>query len=157
MVEADWPEVCRIYLEGLATGLASYETNAPEWERWNSSHSQTARLVARRGGAVVGWAALTPVSSRCVYAGVAEVSVYVAEAARGTGVGRALMAALVQATEQAGIWTLQAGVFPENQGSIALCASAGFRVVGIRERLAKREGQWRDVALLERRSQVVGL
>ena len=156
LTPADWDAVRRIYLEGIATGDATFETDAPGWEIWDGAHRQDARLLARRAGRVVGWAALTRVSGRCVYGGVAEVSVYVAEIARGEGVGRALLEALIAASEQAGVWTLQAGIFPENAASIALHERCGFRVVGRRERLGRLGPTWRDVILLERRSPRVG-
>jgi phosphinothricin acetyltransferase len=152
----DWRAVRGIYLEGIATGHATFETDAPSWDIWDGAHRQDARLVARRAGCVVGWAALTRVSGRCVYAGVAEVSVYVAESARGEGVGRSLLEALIAASEAAGVWTLQAGIFPENAASIALHERCGFRVVGRRERLGRLASRWRDVMLLERRSPRVG-
>lgn len=156
LAPADWPAVRAIYLEGIATGNATFELSAPEWEKWDAGHLANARLVARADGAVLGWAALSPVSSRCVYAGVAEVSVYVAERARGRGVGRELLERLVADSEAAGIWTLQAGIFPENEASVHLHSSAGFRIVGTRERLGRMHGCWRDVVLMERRSAVVG-
>ena len=156
LTPADWPSVRAIYLEGIASGHATFETDAPPWEVWDGAHRQDARLVARRGERVVGWAALTRVSGRCVYAGVAEVSVYVAAKARGDGVGRALLEALIAASEDAGVWTLQAGIFPENAASIALHERCGFRVVGRRERLGRLDGRWRDVMFLERRSPRVG-
>ena len=147
----DWDAVCAIYQQGIATGNATFETQVPTWERWDAGHLQTCRLVARSGGQVVGWAALSPVSSRPVYAGVTEVSIHIAETAQGQGVGRALLSALVEASEQEGIWTLQAGIFPENEASVALHKSCGFRVVGRRERLGQMGGVWRDVLLMERR------
>ncbi len=153
---ADWPRVADIYQQGLDTGHASFETEVPPWETWDSSHLPAGRLVARKGSQVVGWAALSPVSSRCVYGGVAEVSVYVAQGARGAGVGSRLLTALVAASEQAGLWTLQAGIFPENTASLRLHYSCGFRRVGTRERLGEHNGVWRDVHLLERRSALVG-
>ncbi|MGW8318494.1 MAG: N-acetyltransferase family protein [Candidatus Promineifilaceae bacterium] len=156
MQEADWPSVRAIYLNGIATRLATYETQVPDWRTWNAKHRPDCRLVARSDDQVLGWAALTPVSGRCVYAGVAEVSVYVASSAWGRGIGKALLQALVEASEEAGIWTLQAGIFPENEASIALHKSCGFRVVGMRERLGQLDGVWRDVMFLERRSQRVG-
>ena len=156
MTAADWPDVQRIYREGIATGLATFETDAPEWDDWDGSHLEECRLVARLDGEAAGWAALSPVSDRCVYGGVAEVSVYVSPAHAGKGVGNALMSALVAASEAAGLWTLQAGIFPENEASIALHRKHGFRRVGVRERLGRLDGEWRDVALLERRSAVVG-
>ena len=151
----DWPAVRSIYEEGIRGGDATFETDAPTWEEWDSAHLPEPRLVARAGGDVVGWAALSPVSRRRAYAGVAEVSVYVTAAARGRGVGRALLAALVTGAEDVRIWTMQAAVFPENAASIALHRRCGFRTVGVRERLGKRDGAWRDVVLLERRSPVV--
>ncbi len=152
----DWGRVADIYREGLATGDATFETEVPAPEAWDRSHLASCRLVASRAGLVVGWAALSPVSERCVYGGVAEVSVYVAAVARGQGVGRRLLEALVEASERAGLWTLQAGVFPENEASVSLHEKVGFRVVGRRERLGKLAGRWRDVLLLERRSDTVG-
>jgi L-amino acid N-acyltransferase YncA len=154
----DWPAVREIYLEGIATGNATFETGAPSWESWDAAHAAEPRLVARdAGGKVLGWAALTPVSDRCVYAGVGDLSVYVAADARGRGVGKALLQALAEASERTGIWTLQAGVFPENEASLALHRSCGFREVGRRERIGQRNGVWRDVVLLERRSRVAGV
>jgi len=152
----DWTDVRRIYAEGIATGNATFETDPPAWEAWDRSHRSDSRLVARTGGRIVGWAALSTVSERCAYGGVAEVSVYVGADARGRGVGRRLLDELVKASEEAGVWTLQAGVFPENAASIALHERCGFRIVGTRERLGKLRGIWRDVALLERRSPRVG-
>jgi L-amino acid N-acyltransferase YncA len=152
----DWERVRAIYLEGIATGHATLETAAPSWETWDAEHLRRPRLVAREGPTVLGWAALSPVSGRCVYGGVAEISVYVAAAARGRGVGRALLERLVPASEEAGIWTLQAGIFPENEPSLALHRRCGFREVGRRERLGKLGPTWRDVILLERRSRTVG-
>lgn len=154
---ADWDDVRRIYAEGIATGNATFETAPPPWEPWDRAHRSDCRLVARQGGRLVGWAALSPVSERCAYAGVAEVSVYVADGARGQGVGRRLLEELVRASEAAGVWTLQAGIFPENRASIAIHELCGFRVVGVRERFGQLGGAWRDVALLERRSPRVGV
>lgn len=153
----DWEQVRDIYLQGIAAGHATFETEAPTWERWDAAHLPASRLVARPGQVILGWAALSPVSSRCVYAGVAEVSIYVAEQSRGQGIGRALLEALIALSEQMGIWTLQAGIFPENQASLALHKKVGFRVVGLRERIGKLKGVWRDVLLLERRSKTVGV
>ena len=147
----DWDEVRAIYESGIATGNATFETSAPSWEEWDSSHLPEHRLVARIGGRVAGWAALAPVSSRCVYEGIAENSVYVSPSAAGRGVGRALLSALVANAEAAGIWTIQTGIFPENGASLALHARCGFRVVGVRERLGRHNGRWRDVVFLERR------
>ncbi|MDQ3917546.1 MAG: N-acetyltransferase family protein [Acidobacteriota bacterium] len=153
-----WPQVRAVYLEGVATGHATFETEAPEWERWNAAHLPFARLVAlAEGGRVTGWAALCPVSGRKVYAGVAEVSVYVGEEFRGEGLGRALLEALVRESEAGGVWTLQASIFPENAASVALHLACGFREVGRRERVARLRGVWRDTVLLERRSKVVGV
>jgi L-amino acid N-acyltransferase YncA len=152
MRSEDWDEVRGIYLEGIATGHATFEMEAPSWKKWNAEHRLEARLVARAKDRVVGWAALSAVSQREVYRGVAEVSVYVSEGARGRGVGRTLLEALVRESEEAGVWTLQAGIFPENEASIALHRRCGFRVVGLRKRLGLLAGVWRDVYLLERRS-----
>jgi L-amino acid N-acyltransferase YncA len=150
---SDWPAVARVYAAGIAGGDASFETTAPSWEDWDTGHLAHCRLVAEQDGAVVGWAALSPTSGRCVYAGVAEVSVYVDPAVHGRGVGRALLTALVEASEAEGLWTLQAGVFPENTASLALHERCGFRVLGVHERLGRTtEGRWRDVVRLERRS-----
>jgi phosphinothricin acetyltransferase len=156
MQPSDWPYVVRIYIEGMATGNATFETAAPEWEAWDAAHRSDCRLVARSGGQVIGWTALSPVSKRAVYAGVAEESVYIAESARGQGVGKALLSAVIAASEHASIWTLQTGIFPENVGSIALHKACGFREVGIRERIGQRDGIWRDVVFMERRSKIVG-
>ena len=157
MLSDDWDAVRAIYEGGIATGHATFETAAPGWKKWDSSHLPEARLVARVGEQVLGWAALSRVSERCVYAGVAEVSVYVDSAHRGGGVGHALLGSLVIESEKAGLWTLQAGVFPENQSSVALHLKHGFREIGIRRRLGKLNGVWRDVLLLERRSSVAGV
>ena len=155
---ADWSDIERIYREGIRTGHATFQTEAdiPAGERWFADHM--ADLVFKavdEAGTLLGWAALSPVSSRCVYAGVAEVSVYVGEAARGQGVGLALMERLITASEEAGVWTLQAGIFPENTASIELHKRVGFRVVGVREKLGRMNGVWRDVVLMERRSSVI--
>jgi L-amino acid N-acyltransferase YncA len=157
MATADWPAVRRIYEEGIASGHATFETAAPEWNGWDAAHMKACRLVAVDGELVVGWAALTPVSGRCVYAGVAEVSVYVAATARGKGVGRQLLEALVAESERHEIWTLQAGIFPENTASLTAHERAGFRIVGRREKLGNMKGVWRDVLLLEKRSAAVGV
>lgn len=152
MTAEDWPAVAAIYRDGIATGNATFERTVPTWEAWNQDHLEACRLVAEDGVAVVGWAALSPASRRAVYAGVAEVSIYVAARARGRGVGRRLLEALVEAAQRAGLWTLEAGIFPENQASIALHQQCGFRVVGRREGLGRMNSKWRDVVLLERRS-----
>jgi L-amino acid N-acyltransferase YncA len=149
----DWPDVVRIYEEGMLTGNATFETQLPSWEAWDAGHLAEHRLVVTLDDEVVGWAALSPYSDRECYRGVAEESIYMAESARGLGFGRQLLAALVASTEAAGIWTLQAGIFPENEASIALHVALGFRVVGVRERLGRSRGVWRDVVLLERRSE----
>jgi phosphinothricin acetyltransferase len=151
----DWPAVRAIYQAGIATGDATFETAAPSWEAWDAAHLAAHRLVAGKGDRVLGWAALAPVSDRCAYAGVAEDSVYVAPDAQGRGVGRLLLEALVSGAEQAGIWTVQTGIFPENQASVRLHQACGFRVVGVRERLGRLHGRWRDVLLLERRSPLI--
>lgn len=153
----DWEQVKEIYLEGIATGNATFETAAPSWEQWDAAHFFFARLVARLEGKLIAWAAISPVSQRCVYGGVAEVSVYVSASSRRSGVGRKLLQALIDESEQNGIWTLQAGMFPENSGSLALHQSCGFREVGRRRRIGKMNGIWRDTVLLERRSTVVGI
>jgi L-amino acid N-acyltransferase YncA len=150
----DWPAVRAIYEQGIATRQATFETDVPAWAAWDAAHLPL-RLVAREGGAVVGWAALSPSSSRPVYAGVAWASTYVADGARGRGIGHALLSALVERSEAEGFWTLQAGVFPENAPSVRLHESCGFRLVGVRERLGQLDGVWRDVLLFERRSPVV--
>lgn len=156
MTEADAAAVLAIYQAGIDTGQATFETAAPDWTAFDRSRLPEHRLVAvDDSGRVVGWAALSPVSDRCVYAGVAEHSVYVHPDARGRGLGGTLLAALIESTEAAGIWTLQSGIFPENTASIALHERAGFRIVGRRERLGRHHGRWRDVLLLERRSPVV--
>ncbi len=151
----DWPAVRAIYEDGIRSGDATFETETPSWERWDAAHPEL-RLVAEREGSVVGWAALSPVSARRCYRGVGEVSVYVAEDARGAGLGRALLDELVERSERAGYWTLSAGVFPENEASLRLHKACGFREVGVRERLGELGGVWRDVVLLERRSTLVG-
>ena len=157
MRDSDWPAVREIYREGISTGDATFETGVPEWAAWDGAHLRHSRLVARDGGSVGGWAALSPVSQRAVYAGVAEVSIYVAEMYRGQGLGRNLLAALVAESESHGIWMLQAGIFPENRASIALHQRLGFRHVGVRERIGQRDGRWRDTVLMERRSEVAGV
>ena len=157
LLPGDWEAVRGIYAEGLATGLATFETKAPEWAEWDAAHLPTCRLAARQDGQLVGWAALSPVSRRAAYAGVAEVSIYVASAARGLGVGKALLNALVTASEQAGIWTLQSAIFAENLPSIVLHQNCGFREVGRRERIAARDGAWHDTVIMERRSRLVGI
>ena len=157
MTPEDAAAVLAIYANGIATGDATFQTEVPGWEEWDAGHLRTPRLVARdTQGAVLGWCALSPVSRRAVYAGVAEESVYVAPAARGRGVGRALLEAMCRASEEAGIWTLQTGIFPENAASITLHEACGFRVLGVREKIGRHHGRWRDVVFLERRSRRVG-
>jgi len=151
----DWPAVAAIYAEGIATRNATFETEVPSWEDWDGTHLQAPRLVAELDGEVAGWAALSPVSERCCYAGVTEDSVYVADRARGEGLGSTLLRSLVERAELAGIWTVQTGIFPENTASVALHERCGFRVVGVRERLGLLDGAWRDVLLLERRSAAI--
>ncbi len=157
MQDSDWPAVREIYREGMATGDATFETQVPEWSDWDAAHLRHSWLVARDGGAIGGWAALSPASRRAVYSGVAEVSIYVAEVERGQGLGRRLLSVLVEESESQGIWTLQAGIFAENRASIALHQRLGFRQVGRREGIGRREGCWRDTVLMERRSRVVGI
>jgi L-amino acid N-acyltransferase YncA len=152
----DWDQVRQIYLDGLATGQASFEVEAPSWEYWNKNHHSHSRLVARRDGQVIAWSALAPVSIRRCYAGVAEVSLFVAADERGRGVGKRLLQAVIESSERHGIWTLCGAAFPENQASIRLQLACGFRIVGRRERVAQHHGVWRDTILTERRSGVVG-
>lgn len=156
MTPADWPQVRAIYLEGIATGQATFQTEAPSWEAWDAGHLPSCRLVARRAEQVAGWVALSLGSTRPSYAGVAEVSVYVAAAVRGQGVGDALMRALIESSEAHGIWTLWSSIFPENTASLRLHLRHGFRKVGRRERIAQLHGVWRDTIVLERRSVTVG-
>ena len=151
----DWARVAEIYWDGMRDGLATFETEVPSWEVWEAAHLPRHRLVADLMGEVVGWAALSPASSRRCYTGVAENSVYVARDARGMGIGRALLEGLIAGAEADGIWTIQTSVFPENRASLALHERCGFRVVGTRERIAKRDGVWRDVVFMERRSEVI--
>jgi len=158
----DWEQVRSIYLEGINTGNSTFEADAPNWDKWDSAHLHKPRLVTRADDMVVAWAALSPVSSRRVYSGVAEISLYVAAKHRGRGIGSALLAALIESSERAGIWTLQGGIFPENTASINLVKKHGFRVVGRREKVGKMThgllaGTWRDVVLVERRSRVAGI
>ena len=151
----DWPEVAAIFADGIRTGNATFETAAPSWEEWDGAHTEI-RLLAGLDGRAAGWAALSATSDRCCYAGVAEDSVYVASWAQGQGVGRSLLEALIVRSEAAGIWTLQAGIFPENKASLRLHLGCGFRLIGARERIGELDGVWRDVLLLERRSEVTG-
>jgi L-amino acid N-acyltransferase YncA len=156
MKPEDWPAVREIYRDGIATGHATFETELPAWEKWDVAHRKDCRLLARNTEQIFGWAALSPVSTRKVYSGVAEVSVYVAASARSIGVGRRMLQALIEESERNEIWTLQAGIFPENTASVALHKSCGFRTVGVRQRIGKLGDAWRDVLLLERRSSIVG-
>ncbi|HKU73687.1 MAG TPA: GNAT family N-acetyltransferase [Pyrinomonadaceae bacterium] len=151
MRASDWEQVRSIYLEGVRSGNSTFETDAPSWKNWNEGHLPFARLVMREEENVLGWAALSPVSKRDVYRGVAEVTVYVTESARGKGIGRALLEALIAESEKNGIWTLQASIFPENTASVELHLRCGFREVGRRERIAMLNGVWRDTILFERR------
>jgi phosphinothricin acetyltransferase len=157
MKKEDWPIVQSIFREGIATGNATFYTEVPEGEKWDKNHLRDCRLVARAKGKVIGWAALSPFSRKRFYAGVAEVSLYVTASARGIGVGKALLNAVIEESERAGIWTLQGMIFRENLTSLALCKKCGFREVGYRERIGQRNGVWRDVILMERRSKVVGI
>lgn len=161
MAANDWPEVSAIYMEGIATGLATFETSVPSWEHWNEAHLEVGRLVARAKGKpkvnVIGWVALSPTSQREVYSGVIDESIYIAASARGMGVGKSLLEALINDSEQAGIWTLQAGIFRDNKASLALHSNCGFRVIGHQERKGRLNGVWHDVFLMERRSKVEGL
>jgi phosphinothricin acetyltransferase len=157
MTAVDWPQVRAVYAEGIASGQATFETEPPDREAWDAGHLPHSRLVARRAGHVVGWAALAPVSRRVCYAGVTEISVYVAADCRGQGVGTILLRALVAESERHGVWTLQGATFAENASSLRMQAACGFRVVGRRERVARLHGVWRDIVLTERRSTAVGL
>src|SRR5882757_9000228 len=150
-----WPDVKKIYEAGLATGNASFQTSAPSWEEWDAAHLKHSRLVFLQDCQVKGWAALTPVSSRCVYAGVAEVSIYIDAVSRGKGVGKALLQALITESETNGLWTLQAGIFPENTASLRLHEKCGFRLIGTREKIGQMNGIWRDTVQLERRSKTI--
>jgi L-amino acid N-acyltransferase YncA len=158
LTASDWPEVSRIYDAGIAGGNATFEHSVPSWEDWYAARLPEPRLVARDGsGAVIGWAALSPVSARAVYRGVGSVSIYVDPAYAGRGVGTVLLSELVAASERCGLWTLEAGIFPENAASVALHERCGFRLVGVRRRVGQmQDGRWRDVLLYERRSSVVG-
>jgi phosphinothricin acetyltransferase len=158
----DWEQVRLIYLEGIGTGNSTFEADAPDWDKWDSAHLSEHRLVIRAGNSVLAWAALSPVSGRCVYSGVAELSLYVAAGHRGKGIGSALLGALIDSSEKAGIWTLQGGIFPENAASLGMVKKHGFREIGRREKIGKMThgtlaGTWRDVILVERRSAVTGI
>lgn len=156
MTAGDYPSVAEIYGEGIQTGNATFQQEIPSWESWDSAHVQSCRLVAVSGDKIAGWAALSRVSERCVYGGVAEVSVYIGEAFRGQGIGLRLLEALVTESESNEFWTLQSGIFPENTGSLRMHEKAGFRLVGRREKIGQMNGRWRDTLILERRSAIVG-
>lgn len=158
MRDDDWNEVRAIYLEGINTGIATFEVKAPEWNIWNNAHRSNCRLVAQSSeNKILGWAALSPISKRSAYQGVADMSIYIGETARGKGVGKALLTRLIEDSEQDGVWTLQSGIMAENIASIKLHLACGFRIVGRRERIGKLNGVWRDTVLLERRSTKVGV
>ena len=152
MTAMDWPQVAAIYAAGIATGNATFETETPPWSDWDAAHRDDLRLVCTDGDTIIGWAATSNVSDRCCYAGVVEHSVYVHPDWQGRGVGRRILEALIDAASQAGIWTIQTGIFPENHASVALHQACGFRIVGTRQRLGRLHGTWRDVLLLERRA-----
>jgi len=156
LTKNDWDVVRSIYFEGIATGDATFEKNPPSFEEWDSSHFHDCRIIAKRGNQIIGWAALSSLSTRCVYVGVAEVSIYVSASCRGEGIGEVLLNALIEASENAGIWTLESSMFPENEASIRLHKSCGFREVGFRERIGELDGKWRNTILMERRSEVIG-
>jgi len=157
MKPSDWGQVSQIYLEGIATGFATFEQHIPSYEAWDNAHVEHCRLVAETTGEIHGWAALSPVSSRCVYGGVGEVSVYIGAKSRGMGVGQLLMESLITASETAGYWTIQSRIFPENQASINLHKKVGFRYIGKRERVGKINGVWKDNLLFEKRSKTIGI
>jgi len=157
MTEEDWNDVARIYNEGIATRNATFEKQAPDWTLWDKAHRKDCRLVAKIADKIVGWAALSNVSGRCVYSGVAEVSIYIDSEYRGRGIGDKLLKSLIAGSEAHGIWTLQAGMFPENENSMRLHQKNGFRIVGTRERIGKMDDRWRDTVLLERRSKIAGI
>lgn len=157
MQTTDWEAVKDIYESGIATGIATFETSAPDWEKWNKVHLIFARLVATTNSSVIGWAALSPVSNRCVYGGVAEVSIYLSDNHRRKGIGIKLLQQLIDESERNGIWTLQAGIFTDNIPSVKLHVKAGFRIIGHREKVGKLKGNWKDNYILERRSKTVGI
>ena len=157
MLPAHWNKVADIYRQGIATGMATFEKEVPSWESWDKNHIKECRSIATIADRIVGWAALSNVSSRCVYGGVAEVSVYVAKAVRGKGIGEMLLRRLIDQSEEIGYWTLQSGIFPENKGSIELHQKTGFRIIGFREKIGQLDGVWKDNILMERRSKKVGL
>ncbi|MET2985314.1 GNAT family N-acetyltransferase [Aureibaculum conchae] len=157
MSATDWANVVEIYKEGIATGNATFQQEVPNYMEWDNNHLKNCRIVAIFKNKIVGWAALSPVSSRCVYGGVAEVSVYVLSKFSGQKIGTKLLKKLISESEKNGIWTLQAGVFPENKGSIIIHERLGFRKVGYREKIGQQKGTWRDTVLLEKRSELVGV
>ena len=157
MIPADWSIVSVIYEQGIATGDATFELMSPSWKEWNTAHLKNCRIVAETDGKVVGWTALSPVSGRCVYAGVAEISIYISAGYRGLKIGARLLDQLISESEKEGLWTLQAGIFPENKASLKIHQVAGFRIVGFREKIGKMKGIWRDNLVLERRSKINGI
>lgn len=157
MSPADWPRLKKIYEAGIATGIATFETVAPSWEDWNSAHLQFSRLVSLEDQHITGWAALSPVSGRCVYGGVAEVSLYVDPIYRGRGIGKSLLQNLVTESENNGIWTLQSGLFIENAASLQVHLQSGFRIIGKREKIGKLHDEWKDSLILEKRSSQIGI
>lgn len=158
MIPKDWEHVAKIYKEGIATGFATFEIKVPDYQDWDKAHLIIGRLVAEENGVLLGWTALSPVSSRCVYGGVAEVSIYVSSKARGKGIGKKLMQRLIEESESKGYWTLQSGIFPENEASIRLHEKVGFRFLGKRERIGKTaQGIWKDNLLFEKRSKIIGI
>ena len=157
MTRNDWKAVAKIYADGIATRFATFEKEIPNYKDWDKAHLKSCRIVAHNEGEILGWAALSPVSSRCVYGGVGEVSVYVAQGHRGYGVGKLLIKELIRQSETAGFWTLQSGIFPENVGSVRLHEKVGFRLIGKREAVGKLDGVWRDNLIFERRSKTVGI
>lgn len=157
LTEIHWPDVQRIYLEGIATGNATFQTEAPAWEVWNANHASECRFVAIENETVLGWIAISKVSQRQVYSGVAEVSVYIGKDFQGKGVGKVLFIKLIEESEKEGYWTLQSGIFPENTGSLVLHKKMGFREIGYREKVGKLHGKWRNTILMERRSKVAGI
>ncbi|SMP25819.1 GNAT family N-acetyltransferase [Chryseobacterium profundimaris] len=152
-----YSDIAAIYQQGINTGMATFETSVPSWESWNENKLYHSRLIAFEDKEALGWAALSKVSSRCVYGGVAEVSIYVSENHRGKGVGKILMENLIKESEANGIWTLQSGMFPENEATIALHKIFGFRIIGYREKIGKLGGEWKDSVIMERRSTIVGI
>ncbi|WP_423997046.1 N-acetyltransferase family protein [Maribacter sp. IgM3_T14_3] len=157
MLATDWEFVANIYKEGIATGIATFETNAPTYEAWDKAHMSTCRFVVESTTEIMGWVALSPVSSRCVYGGVAEISVYISKNNRGKGLGKLLLEHVITASEKEGVWTLQSGIFPTNHSSIKVHEATGFRMIGKRERIGKLHGKWVDNVLFERRSTIVGI